>query len=468
MRNISKLFLISAVLVLTAPQAAASELSKKVDGIINRPSEKKVQYGIHVIRAATGKSIYSHNEDKLLIPASNMKIIATAAAMKYLGPDYAYQTIAGLSQNTLVIIGSGDPLLADAATDAKYGRRPGWFLNEISDALKKQNIRFINDILIDTTIFDDQRTHPSWPAAELNRWYACEISGLNYNDNCVDVTVTNNSGSISITVDPPSRFLKIINQITPKASGTGAVGCYRTNELNTLIAKGTCVKQQGPFPVAIERPSAFLAFLLTEHLREQGIEVQGNFIEQAFIPNSDFQILTSHKTPLSDCLDRSNKNSFGLAAEALFKTIAASKNGNKNGSWPDAQKLVADYLVSLRIPPEHFVIDDGSGLSRNNKLTASAITTVLLDQYKSNNWQMYKDSLAIGGVDGTIRRYFDKSPYKGNIRGKTGYISSVKSFSGVCTSDGKDYIFAILTNNADGRTRAAINDIAQAVVDLAK
>jgi D-alanyl-D-alanine carboxypeptidase/D-alanyl-D-alanine-endopeptidase (penicillin-binding protein 4) len=81
---------------------------------------------------------------------------------------------------------------------------------------------------------------------------------------------------------------------------------------------------------------------------------------------------------------------------------------------------------------------------------------------------MYKDSLAIGGVDGTIRRYFDKSPYKGNIRGKTGYISSVKSFSGVCTSDGKDYIFAILTNNADGRTRAAINDIAQAVVDLAK
>ena len=78
---------------------------------------------------------------------------------------------------------------------------------------------------------------------------------------------------------------------------------------------------------------------------------------------------------------------------------------------------------------------------------------------------MYKDTLAVGGIDGTIARYFKDAKYKGKIIGKTGYINSVKSFSGVCSTDDGDYIFSILTNNTNGKTRGVINKIAEAIID---
>jgi D-alanyl-D-alanine carboxypeptidase/D-alanyl-D-alanine-endopeptidase (penicillin-binding protein 4) len=122
-------------------------------------------------------------------------------------------------------------------------------------------------------------------------------------------------------------------------------------------------------------------------------------------------------------------------------------------------------MAGIGVDKGELNIDDGSGLSRENRLSAAAITTVLLDVYKSRNWKLYKDSLAAGGVDGTIRRYFKEEKYKGKILGKTGYIDKVKTFSGTCTVRGEDYIFSILANNTNGKTRGAINDIAKAIVD---
>lgn len=465
----AKLFIVAYVFLAgVLVQPGLAQLARQIDSIINQPSQKTVEYGIQIVRASSGRAVYSHNADEPMIPASNMKIITTAAALQYLGPDFVYQTVFGLKGDTLVIIGSGDPLLGDRVTDARYTRGPHWLLRDIAGALKSHNVSYINDIIVDTTVFDDQRTHPSWPAAELNRWYACEVCGLNYNANCIEVLVTNHSGSIDIKVNPPNKFVKLINQVRPITQGRSAVGCYRTDEMNTILVRGRCEKRQGPFAVAIERPAAFLAFLVAEHLRRQDIEVSGNVIEKAFVPDSDFKVMTVNNTMLSDCLKRANKDSFGLAAESLLKTIAASQNSGKNGSWPMAQELVSDYLIDLRVPPSQFVIDDGSGLSRKNRLSASAINSVLLDQYKSDNWQIYRNSLAVGGVDGTISKYFKQPPYKGNIRGKTGYINGVKSFSGLCSIDGRDYFFAVLANNANGPSRAAINDIAKAIIDHAK
>ncbi len=100
---------------------AQADLAKKIDSIISRPSQKKVQFSIHIIKAHTGRTIYRHNAAKPLIPASNMKIITTAAALSYLGPNFKYETKVGLSGDTLVIIADGDPLLGDQVTDAMYG-----------------------------------------------------------------------------------------------------------------------------------------------------------------------------------------------------------------------------------------------------------------------------------------------------------------------------------------------------------
>ena len=167
-----------------------------------------------------------------------------------------------------------------------------------------------------------------------------------------------------------------------------------------------------------------------------------------------------------DCLARCNKDSFGLAAEALFKTIAANASlTNKDGSWAAGRQIISRYLSSLGVDRSQFYIDDGSGLSRQNELSAYVITKVLSDVYKGRNWQLYKASLAVGGGDGTISRYFKEQKYKGKVFGKTGYMEGVRSFSGACTTAAGDYIFSILANKTNGKTRAAFHDIAKAIID---
>ena len=88
--------------------------------------------------------------------------------------------------------------------------------------------------------------------------------------------------------------------------------------------------------------------------------------------------------------------------------------------------------------------------------------------HEGNNRQIYKESLAVGGVDGTISRYFTQPQYKGKIIGKTGYINGVKSFSGYCMKNDREFIFSIIANNANGHVREAINDIAKAIIDNAE
>jgi D-alanyl-D-alanine carboxypeptidase/D-alanyl-D-alanine-endopeptidase (penicillin-binding protein 4) len=107
-------------------------------------------------------------------------------------------------------------------------------------------------------------------------------------------------------------------------------------------------------------------------------------------------------------------------------------------------------------------------LSRENKLSANVITKVLLNVYKSKNWPLYENCLAVGGVEGTIERYFKEEKYKNKVLGKTGYIQGVKSFSGICKTAKGDYLFSILTDGANGQTREAINDIAKMIIDEAE
>jgi D-alanyl-D-alanine carboxypeptidase/D-alanyl-D-alanine-endopeptidase (penicillin-binding protein 4) len=461
--------LITAVFILCLVGLAKADLEEQVDSIVSRSSQQKVHFSIHIVKADSGATVYSHNEREPMIPASNMKIITTAAALKYLGPDYVYKTKVGLCDNTLVVIGSGDPLLSDKVTDAKYGREYGWIFKEIAEAVKRSGVKTINNIIVDTGAFDDQRVHPHWPKEDLNRWYACEVSALNFNCNCVQIGVKNTAGKVTISVEPQTDFVKLVNEVVPISDGVGTIGAYRNREPNRLIIRGKCKDSVEPFPVAIERPATFFGFLLAENLTGAGISVKGNVIEKTTGTYSNFRPLAEFCTPIADCLARCNKDSLGFAAEALLKTIAANNNPDKkNGSWNRGQQLIGQYLLSLGINASQFYIDDGSGLSTQNELSAYAITKVLLSIYNSENWKLYKDSLAAGGVDGTIGKFFSEQKYKGKIFGKTGYIESVKSFSGVCDTAEGDYIFSILANNANGQTREAINNTAKAIIDVSE
>ncbi len=468
MKTGATLFIYTALFFALLLCPADASLGSAVDKILSETSQKNVRYSIHIINARSGRTIYGRNANQSMTPASNMKLVTTAAALHYLGPDYVYQTTIAVRGNTLVIIGSGDPLLGDRITDTKNGRKPDWILEDIAEILIQNDVNNIKDIIVDTAVFDDELVHPNWPASELNRWYACETSGLNYNGNCIDITCSNNGGQIRIDIDPPTNFIKTVNRIRAVSSGRGAVGAYRTEQLNNIILRGKCRTKQGPFRVAIERPAAFFAFLLAENLSRHNIAVQGKVIEKGIGNPAGLKVLKVYTTPLTQCLARANKDSLGLVAEALLKTIAAHANSGKDGSWSAGQRLMNDYLSSLRIRPDKYYIDDGSGLSRHNKLSADCITAVLFAMHKGNNRQIYKESLAVGGVDGTISRYFKEPQYKGKIIGKTGYINGVKSFSGYCMTNDREFIFSIIANNANGQAREAINDIAKAIIDNAE
>lgn len=459
-RSVLVVFLLNAC--LSAPLWAG--LAGRIGQAVGKG--KQSEFAIRIVEADSQTVVYSHNATKAMIPASNMKLITTAAALRYLGPLFQYRTRVGLCNGALVVIGSGDPVLGDKLVDRLYGRDTGWLFDVVIDALEQRGIESVTDVIVDTTVFDDQRVHPNWPANDLNRWYACEVCGLNYNGNCIDVTTDNRNGSVAIRVEPETSFIQIINQVKAVSSGSSAVGAYRTREPNRITIRGRCKDREGPFDVAIEKPAAFFGFVLAEHLIQAGIATTGRLIEREFAESEgEFVLLAEFRTPLIDALHRANKESLGLSAEALLKTIAAHEDPQgKNGSWEKGGELIGAYLRELGVPDEEFNIDDGSGLSRENRLSARAIMAVLLDLHSGSNWELYRTSLAVGGEDGTIGRYFKESTYRGNILGKTGYISGVRSFSGICFTDSGPYLFSILSNRSS-LSRDAINNIAEAIVD---
>lgn len=450
--------------VLLSVVCARADLAGRINGILARSSQKKVSFAVCIRKAPSGQTLYARNANAPMIPASNMKLVTTAAALHYLGADYEYKTQFAMDGNTLVIIASGDPLLGDIAYDDSRGRDDGWLFEDIIGELKQKGIKRIDDIIADTTVFDPNRVNASWPRAQLNRPYACEVSGLNYNGNCVLITASRNGGSVTLTIEPPTGYLDITNNIKAVNSGQSAVGSYRTTRANNIVAYGRC-RTQASFELAIERPAAFFGYLLAERLAAAGIEVSGSFIEKPVSRRRELSVFRTYATPISGVLRRCNTDSFGLAAEALLKTISAETSGGRGGSWADGCERVSRYLVDLGIDPAEFNIDDGSGLSRENRLSANALTGVLLDTYNAEFWSLYRDSLAVGGVSGTMARHFGQAKYKGKVRGKTGYIAGVKSLSGICRAGREDIVFSVLTNGANGPTRTAINDIAKAVID---
>ena len=444
---------------------AFGDLGSSVKSVVKSKDCLKAKFAIKIIKADTGKTVYSMNEHKPMIPASNMKVISTSAGLAYLGKEYKFTTKAGMLGKDLVIIGGGDPLLGDAEADDKRGRTGGWVFDDIVVSVKGKGIGVVDDIVVDSGYFDNVRVNPDWPKEQLNQPYACEVCGLNYNQNCLKLTIQRTDGGSIVIVEPSTQYLQFINNIRLVDSGNSAIGAYRNKAPNLLTLKGKLVKEAG-FHIAIENPAVMFGFMLKEHLQGAGITVEGDIVEKQVRANGNIDVFWTHETPIYDVLTRCNKDSFNLAAECLIKTISAEYTAGKvQGQWEHGFELVGKYLENLGIDDDEFGLDDGCGLSRNNKISPNAIVTVIKSIYDSSCWEDYKKTLAVGGVDGTVYKYFRDEKYKGKVFGKTGYINGVRTFSGVCTASDGDYIFSILTAGGNARVRRGINDIVEAVID---
>ncbi len=443
----------------------AAGQANTISQIINRADQRNAEFAILAVSADDGKILYHRNADKPMIPASNMKLTASASALHYLGPDYQFKTRIALLGNNLVVIGGGDPVLGDPQIDQRHDRNPGWIFEHIVQLLKDRGLTRFDDVIIDSFFFDLNRVHPSWPADQLNQWYACETSGLNYNRNCVRITASRQASAAVLRMDPDNNYLTLINQLQLITSGNSAIGGYRTTTANRISICGN-LNQSAGFDLAIERPAGLFANLLVRHLRDAGITISGQIVQKYIQQETDLKIVHTFSNSIWDVLDRCNKDSLGLAAESLIKTISAEHTqGRINGEWPHGLKLVERYLNALGVDDAQFTLDDGSGLSRNNRLSCNVLVAVLQDIYQKPYADRYLATLAEAGNDGTIQRFFQHPPYRGKINGKTGYIANVRTFSGICRTLRGDIIFSILTEGGNSETRTAINDITKAIFD---
>lgn len=457
-----------AVASTGSPYSSSYDLQRRINVILGRSSLRKVLFSVRIVDAKTGEAVYEKNAHLALMPASNMKIVTSAAALEYLGRDFAFVTRVGLCGDALVVKGSGDPLLDDKETDIKNGRRPQPFIGEITSRLRELGIGSVSTIMIDTSIFDDERVHPSWPSDQINQKYACEVCGLNYNGNCIEISAVNRSGKAVLTLDPPTDYVKLINALTVGASRRSWFSVQRTEVPCELLIQGNCRTAAGPYAVAVQNPALFFGRLLRNALIEAGISVGGEVLEAPLPGECEFKPLAEHATSIGDCLQRTNKDSLGLAAEAMFKRLGVQSDPEgKRGSWEGGRKVISGYLRGLKVDEGEFVIADGSGLSRDNRLSASALTRVLMHLAAGPDWEFYQNSLAVGGLDGTIENHFWEKKYRGRVLAKSGYIQAVRALSGIVRTDSGDYIFSILANKAGSGARSAIDSTVKAVIDWA-
>jgi serine-type D-Ala-D-Ala carboxypeptidase/endopeptidase (penicillin-binding protein 4) len=467
-RTITKISLILHLALAAAAVAGSGELTHKINRIVTDKSVSSCSFSVNISNPRNGQTVSSYQPQRKLIPASNMKLITTSAALDYLGSDYVFNTWIYFHGGELIIQGSGDPLLGDAETNEAMGKEEFWEIKAITDALKSAGIKSVKNICVNSFVFDHVLIHPSWPPEQLNRYYEPEVCGINYNGNCITIRAGNN-GRLWYTTVPGTDYVKISSKASITSSGGNTLWCSRLHGTNNMTLYGKCRSSSVDILVTISNPAMYLGMLVGEALLEEGIDVQGSILEKYCPEPENTKPLITFSHTLKEVMTRCNRDSFNLAAECLIKTISAENSTHKiNGEWPHGLKLTGRHLEKLGFREnEDFELDDGCGLSRENLVTSQLLCSVLNNIYNSPESDFFFGTLAVGGIKGSapVRRYFTQPDYKGKILAKSGTINGVKALSGMCRTDSGDYTFSIIVNNANGHSRNAINEIVKAVID---
>ncbi len=431
---------------------AIARLKAQLDTVF-ATNGQAVNLGASVIDLESGREIYEHDGSALLIPASNMKLVVMAAAIDRLGPEYSFATVLAIRDTDLVVIGGGDPTIGDELLCRQRGQSITHLFHAWASALKESGIRQIpGDIVIDDSIFDQNFVHPNWPENQYQAWYEAPVGGLAMNENCIQALVTPGEPGqpANISLVPGNTLISIDNKTQTGAKQTVTV--MRPRDSDSLVVRGTVARQGLLEKVTVRDPGLFFGSVLKTVLATDGIRVGGKVVrrrvrlENGMVPK-DCHLVHVHRTPIADALARCGKDSRGMMAEALLKTLGAQQFGL--GSWDHGRSVVHQFLRDINVPSSEIKMDDGSGLSRHNRLSPAASTRILRHMFTSTpeRFELFRDSLAVAGVDGTLLKRFRAADTKGRIFAKTGYIDGVWSLAGyVRTASDQWLAFAIFAN----------------------
>jgi len=387
------------------PASSRAELRHFVDSLTTQTEFRNANWGVLIVNPRTGDTLYSKNAGKLFMPASNMKIITSAAALTLLGPDYTYRTTFladgpvrdSLLDVNLLVIGRGDPTISDnmrcVATTV---------MDALADSVRAHGIREVTGSLARVgDAFPDSIHGYGWEWDDLGEYYAAGVDELIFNEGMAPTTLR----------PPPDTVRDSLYSGPAKDPATGYLNAFN----DALLRKRITV--------------------------EAG--VMDSILPTPFKMDTLFTFMS---LPMRNIIPALMKPSQNQIAEILLKTIGLERGGM--GTADSARKIIGQLMLSWGVQPDGFVIRDGSGLSRHDLVSPEAIVRVLDRIQRDTAFAVFYDAMPIAGVDGTLKDRMKGTPAEGNVHAKTGSIASARSLSGyVTTADGERLIFSVLSNN---------------------
>lgn len=417
-----------------------------------------------------GDTLLCHDSGRLLIPASNMKLVSTALAMHSLGPDYRYGTSIGYSgtieegtlRGDLYIIGGGDPTIGSDNPIATPLDTLFWeWMGMISDT----GISHIEgNIVGDGRFFSGMDGHPTWEVCDAGTYYGTGTSGLSFYENVQDFNVSaGKKPGDPVNIEPgypETPWMEFIYSCTTGKPGTGNSLYFYPDSFYP------CGEMRGSFAVdrqprtehaANRFPEYTLAWYFWRFLADNGIESEegpadtGPVFGICAMPQDSLKIIgRTFSAPLSDIIAETNRKSNNLYAETLMKTLGKEYCGS--GCYDSSYVAVRGLLEETGVTGHKTIIRDGSGLSRENLLSADFLCDLLMKMTLSPSFEDFFNSLPRPGGIGTLEYEMQSVPFsiKDRIRMKSGSMGGVRCLSGYIipeTGAREDMIiFSLLVN----------------------
>lgn len=433
-----------------------ASLRHSIDSMLAAPETRSARWGVLIFDPGSGDTLYAHDAGKLLVPASNQKIITAAVALDVLGPEYRYETRFmaagvvrdGVLDGNLLVEGRGDPTVSDhIAGDAMLP------LQAIADSIAARGITRVRGRLLPFgNSFADANIGHAWEHDDLATSSGAAIDELLFNEGIAQVIVragTSVGDTVTAETSPARTYppLRVLATTTDSigADSVARLSAVKDTLLGDVLVSGTIpLGDSASLTVAFRDPAAAYLAALREALADRGIAVQDDVI----VTDSSRvdTLFVTQSPPLSEILAAFLKPSQNQIGEVLFKTVALARTDT--GTARVARRIFGDHLRDWGAADDGFLVWDGSGLSRQDLVSPETLIRVLDAMRRHRHFQTYYDAFPVAGVDGTLRSRMRGTTAEANARGKTGTLSNVRSLSGyVTTADGRLLLFSVLCNN---------------------
>ncbi len=471
------LFIFSIIFFGTYVQAQ-SRHEQAFRKFLDQPEYKNAQGGIVLLDAETGYVFYEMNREKLLIPASVLKLITSATALEILGPDYRFKTRMGYTgkvengilKGDLVVIGGGDPALGSEYFTNHYF--VPHFLEDWSGMLKAAGIgRVEGRLLTDNSLYGSERIPPTWIWEDMGNYYGAASSALTVYDNLSRITFQSspNAGMPTeiLSVYPELKGFKWTNEVLSSDIPRDLAYVFGSPIDSRRVIRGTIPKNRRIFTIKASNPfpENTIADDFLSHLAAAGIFVTGSHTIEKVLPEEFQQVAVLESPPLAEIIKILNRESVNLFAEHFVKQIAAETTGF--GDRKTGLKIISEFWKEKGLDTGQLIMEDGSGLSHFNAVSPYFISSVL--SYMKNSspyFESFFESLPTAGY-GTLSA-FNPHQYRDNeFRLKSGSMKRIRCYAGyIPASDDKNYIFIIMINHFSGTSQKFISELEKILREL--